>query len=115
MIYGKKRYDNGSLICILVILLVITVACHLTALKALCAVEHDVNYAYVCKNCSYPLTEIGISGNAADKYSGPENDLSEIVRATANSIKAVHCNHVGTKLLLLGFLLVGNSLKHKTR
>jgi hypothetical protein len=114
VIDGKKWDYDGSLVCISVVLRVIAVASHLSLLKTLCAVEHYVNDTNISKHGGDPLTDTGIGGNSADEDTCPEEDLTEIVGATAHFVKALGSDHIGTLLLLCGLLLICDSLKNKT-
>ena len=114
MVDGKKGNDDGSLVCILVVFLVITVASHLTLLESLCTVEHNIYDAYVSEDSSDPLTEGAVGGDTADKHTCPEGNLTEIVGAANDLVKTLGSNHIGARLLLRRLLIIRNSLKHKT-
>ena len=83
VINGKEGDNDGSLVGVIVVFFVLAVASHLTLFKALCAIEHNVNDAYVCQNRGDPLTNSCISGDACDEHAGPEDDLAKVIGATA--------------------------------
>ena len=114
MINGEKGDNDRSLVCVGVVLLVVTVASHLTLFKTLCTVEHNEYDANVGDNCGYPMTDTCVAACTAYEHAGPEDDLTEIVGTTAHLVEALGSNHVGSFLLLCGLLIVCNSLEDNT-
>ena len=111
MIDRQEGNDDGGLVGVGLVLGIVAVAGHLALFQTLGTVEHDEHDEDVGNDHSDPLAYACQNIQRGHGDTGPEQDLTEVVGAADDSVQLLGSNHVGPLSLLLGLLLVGNSLQ----